>query len=603
MPSRPPGARETRHRAPAKGRDSGTPRPRNRQGKGSLWALALACILLLLYLGISYFAETPLSDTIESVSYYPDLVWDLGIAADALHHWPITDPNVAGTPLSYYNFVFIDLAAVSHVTGLPLPLVLFRLYVPTLLLLLVVQLYLFGTTVGRTPRAGLLTVILVLFVGEFDWEAGFQNKFLHVFFPDLYLSPTFLLGLVLFVPLVVELCYLLDNSTITRKGLGNWLIVGLFLIGCGGAKGTILPVMVGALGLTLLFRSWAERRISWAALVAFTSALLALGVFYLLSYGNSGVQPSIRLASSLYAMGEIGPRLRSGPLAGLPRIGWVAYLVVLAFAGLMGIRVVGLAWLAWVQKLRFSGTQAWLLSLFVISLIPYYALGQAGESQIYFFWYGYVAAGALAAEGLDLLAQRCWRLPFLARVPVLLPLVALLTVQILDTPLDNKENIDAWRAGRPTYAQSNRNLTSGLLQGMDWIRLNTGLDSVLAVNNYYSSAGQQDARYYYYAAFAERRVFLEGWMYSSRTHALGYADVSVGRFHPFPERFELNQQVFEKGDLEALRLMVSQYGVSHLLVDRVHGAQGGAKQLALDGWAALVFANNDVEIYKVELGQ
>ena len=69
----------------------------------------------------------PLPGT-ESVKYFQDDTWHLALAADVKHHWPLLDPNVSGDALPYHYFVHLHLAAASHVTGLELPLVYWRLF-------------------------------------------------------------------------------------------------------------------------------------------------------------------------------------------------------------------------------------------------------------------------------------------------------------------------------------------------------------------------------------------------------------------------------------------------------------------------------------------
>ena len=88
-------------------------------------------------------------------------------------------------------------------------------------------------------------------------------------------------------------------------------------------------------------------------------------------------------------------------------------------------------------------------------------------------------------------------------------------------------------------------------------------------------------RYFYYSAFAERRVFLEGWDYS--------------RIGDRSDRIALNERVFKNADPEALRLMVEKYGVTYLVVDKVHGSDNAR----LATLARLVFSNPDVTIYSV----
>ena len=561
------------------------------------WGLALVCTLALIYLSIGYFAETPLPETVESVRYYVDIPWHLGMAAEAKHHWPITDPHVAGEPFSYYTFVYMHLAAASHVTGLALPLVLFRLYIVPMFILLVIQLYVLGTVLGGNRWIGLLTAILVLFVGEVDPFPRLAYPFTGVFFPDLYLSPTFLLGLVLFIPLVIEVYGCINSSASVLSRRGNWLLVALLLIGCGGAKGTILPVVGGGLGLYLIWNWWTERRLNFAVLTGLGLTLVvSIGCYFV--YGNSvsGDSLSIGPLSSVIGMSLVRRFSVLLPNSKPFRLLYYGLAVIPGFVGLMGIRVVGLAWLGWSARAGFSKAQAWLISLFLISLVPYYMLAR---NQLYFLWYGYVAACALAAQGLYMLWQQRQRSGFLFRLPISISLIVLLLLGIIDMPLDNASRVWGWLRGELTYSQVNRNLTSGLLQGMNWLREHADTNAVLAVNNYYRDEAGTDARYFCYSAFSERRVFLEGWMYTHKAHRVGWGRVWAGKVHPFPDRLDLNQRVFVEADPSAIDVMVRQYGVTYLFVDKVHSAPVPD----LTDVARLVYANPDVEIYAVKPSQ
>ena len=62
-------------------------------------ALAALCLAALGYIVVAYFLFNPLPGRAGSVVYVSDLVFHLGVAAEALHHWPISDPKVAGVAL------------------------------------------------------------------------------------------------------------------------------------------------------------------------------------------------------------------------------------------------------------------------------------------------------------------------------------------------------------------------------------------------------------------------------------------------------------------------------------------------------------------------
>src|SRR5204863_3045408 len=96
-------------------------------------------------------------------TYAEDTVFTISIAAEALHHWPVTLPMVAGQPLHYHLFAYMHMAAISQVTGIDLSVVILRLYEIPLLLLFALQLYLAGKRISRRPSVALSAVALVLF--------------------------------------------------------------------------------------------------------------------------------------------------------------------------------------------------------------------------------------------------------------------------------------------------------------------------------------------------------------------------------------------------------------------------------------------------------
>jgi hypothetical protein len=229
--------------------------------------LAAVCVAGLSYLALTYFVETPLPHSQDAVHYYPDTVWDISCAAEAKNHWPITDSRAAGESFYYYTFVFMHMAAASRITGLELPLVVLRLYIVSFFLLLIVQLYVLGARAGKSHTAGLLAAVIGVFVGEVTVVPNLPAGcfFLNTFFTALIHSPTFLLGLLMFLPLVIELRELL--ATPTAKGsAGSWLVIALLLIASGGAKATVPPVVAGGLGLYLVWCFFVERRIDFVAL-------------------------------------------------------------------------------------------------------------------------------------------------------------------------------------------------------------------------------------------------------------------------------------------------------------------------------------------------
>lgn len=144
----------------------------------------------------------------------------------------------------------IHLAAASQVTGLELPLVFFRLWIFPLVVLLVLQLVVAGQSLARSAYAGLIAACLVLLVGQLQLDTRDTLfalvPFLGVFFTYLTASPSFLFGLVVFVPLIT----LIGERIATREGPGHpgdWVLIAILAIGASDAKIVLLPLIAGGL--------------------------------------------------------------------------------------------------------------------------------------------------------------------------------------------------------------------------------------------------------------------------------------------------------------------------------------------------------------------
>ena len=165
-------------------------------------------------------------------------------------------------------------------------------------------------------------------------------------------------------------------------------------------------------------------------------------------------------------------------------------------------------------------------------------------------------------------------------------------IGLMDLPLDYLTRLRLWADGQRTYVTEGEYLPRDLWSGLAWARDHLPESAVLAVNSYTLAPG--DPRYFYYSAFAERPVFLEGWMYSDRTHAIGYARVDRGELHPFPDRKALNDAAFATGSADAIAAMRNR-GVTHLVVNKAKSPVSPAMKAA----ATPVFENPGVAIFDI----
>jgi hypothetical protein len=612
------------------------------------WVATAITVLTLLYVGFGYFTQTPLPWSVASVSYAPDVVFGVSLAAEAKHHLPMQDPQLAGLSLGYENFVYVLIGQTSRTTGIPVATLLFRLVPFEMLVAAALAIAAAAERFARRAWTIPLSLALFFLVGEIDLSPVGDFPFQFSFFYGLWTAPTFLFGLVV-LPMALVLGFeqaVVDPSR--RRRFGPWVVLGLAAIGCAGGKGAALPVVIAASAFFTAVQ--AVRRTAFlraAAVTALLTAILVLFVEFQFQGRTGGVGLSaLGTIKSMAPLAIAAGRVPHGVMRalfwaaavvvgslgcfGAPLVGlfnfvrsrsalnseyiWLAgallsgfaafyllhaqgntHLAALAFALVAGaiLSAEGLQRLSWPSIRHSTALVAlWLALLITLSLVVWRLNGHVLNGRAYALWYGGLALLLICLGGW------AWRSSGVTVAAALSG--ALILVGALDAPLDWIAPIASDRlAARGFYvpddAYYNRGLTSSLYQGLVWIRDRSSVDAVLAVNNHYLHGGGGGPQYFYYSAFAERRVFLEAWLYSPRTIDSNFEAVNEGRIQPYPGRFALNEAVFRRGDSRALCAMARRYGVDYLVYDHEH-AHSHAPPPAL---TTRVFANPGVAIYAV----
>ena len=610
---------------------------------GPAWATAAIVGAATVLLGLGSFAANPLPRSVPSVALHPDNVFHVALAAEARHHWPMTDPNVSGEPLRYHVFVHMEAAAAGQATGIPLDVIVLRLQPVLIVLLIGLQLaWLAGRVARGSPWVAPGAVAIMLLANELDVDSERDAPFTGLFFTDLPLSPTFAFGLPFFIAASGILVYALSRSG--RVGRGTWVVLGALLAGAMGAKASTLPVMLAALGLFVACRLLLERTVDRRALGALALAFGVFVVVYLALFsggGNGGgeIEPFAFLDYAILSGAYSGP-------PGSLLLDLVRTAALLA-PWLGGLLLIG----------RLGGPDRnaalWLAAIAIGALLPFVVFAQPSLAQVYFLGYGTPAAAVLSAWGI----ARAWpaardrAVPLVAvgvalatalvvaavlreRAPedevltvvgylglygvlvaalVLIAVVAarparallawmiglLIAVTLLDKPLDI---IPPWvekeSAGDPHYDPDRRaglrGIDEDLLAGLRWLRDNSSAPDVIAVDVQTTTATGEQARYFYPAAFAERRTFLGGWDYT--TEGVDY-DAEGRPGAPFPERRALNDRAFA-GDPRALEALRSRRGVRFIVVDLRHGEP----KPGLDRRLPRAYANRALRIYRLRTG-
>ena len=122
----------------------------------------------------------------------------------------------------------MHIAAANQVTGIPIPLIFFRLYIIPVYILIALQLYVLGRS-GEIPHnadncarlSGLLSVILCLMMAEISIPFHLWHPFYNAFIYSLYHSQTMVFGLIFFISFVLELGECLNSSRSERDREGT----------------------------------------------------------------------------------------------------------------------------------------------------------------------------------------------------------------------------------------------------------------------------------------------------------------------------------------------------------------------------------------------
>ena len=601
---------------------SGLPGVRGRGAESLLGAAAIAIALLLL--AFRFFATYPLPEHANSVFYFVDNVWDVSLAAEALHHWPIAQSYFAGHPLRYYIGVFIHVAAIKQVTGIPIATVIFRLLPATATVVAMLQFWCLGGLLGRSRWAGPVTVALLLAIENMKLFPTHTKVFGVALFSEFTWSPTYGFGVVFLLgvltlfrarllgmgpngdpspqspalpPRVTNGAGTGDpqsrkfSESLPRGATSALVMLGILVLGAGAVKSTAVATFAGGIGLFWLWRL-VRGRAEWLLSYCLIVTLVCFAAMYLLLLSGSGgpAATEIELAPLDFLKYTVfGPTLVSHP-------GPVPLLVVAAVIFLWKLLpVAGVLWPRW-REGSLTPYAGLALAVFVVGFLVYVMMGSPNDNETYFVWYGYIALIPVATVTLMALWRE--RRQLLGRLSrgtravtygiLLLAVLGCVEPIALAVP-------DAWKTvmDRQTVsrdAPSHPGITAALYRGLIWVRNHTGSCDVLAVNppetrSASDTAVKPDSRYFYYSAFTEREVFFESWV------------MTIQGQHgeqPYPGIFALNSAATTHEDPSAVRALARK-GVSYILIDKSHG--GDVREPS--SVSRLVYANSALAVYRI----
>ncbi|WP_148086547.1 hypothetical protein [Micromonospora sp. HM5-17] len=619
---------------------------------GWSWSVAGAVAFFTTYLSVTFLERNPILPTSDRTMQYLDLAYQLSLAGEAKHHFPLHVPQVAGEPLDYHWFGYAHMATTSLIGRIDLPVVALRLAIPALCAAAIVLTAVLGWRVSGRPYVGAIAAALFFVVGETNFTDpvtmpfGTQATFVVWHGMSMIYSWVLLIALVAALADVVD--RRADRPVPPLPFAGAFLLATMLMVASSAAKASSLPVVGLALAFTAVALLVRTRRIPWAVvwagLAVGAAQLFVTAVIYRFRAYGITVEPFHSLE----------------PFWTLPpdRPSWAGPLAVLAVVGVflvnMQLRVAGVLPLLWLTRGRLAPVQWLLLGGTLAGLVFYLALAQSGGGNQYFLRAGFTFAVVLSAWGYVLVAERA-DLTRRARAGIGLVALALAVVLVAvqlryagpapgGWPFDSLRPLLWWSGGlavlavlgaglwRPAtqgipalrgkgavllltavlvvgapglvmdMAKSQRNPNGGAyttvplpksrVDAARWTREHSAPSDVLATNAHCLVVvnGWCDARSFWLSAYAERRVLVEGWAFAPRVAALG-------PYTPFwdQELLRRNDAVFTDPTEAGLRELRDRYGVRWLVVDR----QAGHESPELRRLATLRYDNGRMAVYQI----
>ncbi len=621
------------------------------------WAVAAVALAVLGYLTFVTLRPTQPLPTTAPKLYFIDQLWLLSLVGEAKHHFPLQVPQVVGEPLAYHWFSFAHMASASMISGVDPAVVFFRFFLPTVCLLAVVLLAVVGWRVSGRPWVGAVATALMFAVGELVVGSIAPGPLGGIVAFTVWTSPSVPYGwLMLFPMIALALDRLTGGLPDAPIGRGAWPLLAIFAVAALGGKATGVPVTLCAVGLVALVELVRRRpaRTTWTLIALLLAAYLfaAAAVFRFTAEGTQ-LRPFgifwVQLAGAQNEpwWREVGlySAVLGGYLiylltrfAGIPVLAWIGrrswgtvewFLLGGAVGGTVATLVLwhlalsqnffvrsgfafgailsAMGMVALIERHRVPARVVAMIVTAVAtvcaltSLLIWQAGGGAGAPGYHPMASGLatllpiyraglaVAAVALAVAVAGWLARRRWpRMRGIAAVAVL--------ALLLSAGLPGL----AWDAALYPNARTDFHtlVSPEQVAGARWLRANSDPDDLVATNVHCVSPPPAPCWHlsFWLSAYAERRILVESWAYSSRaTIAAAQSGISL-TVVPFGDSQLLatNEAAFYAPDAAVITRLRGT-GVRWLVVDR----QFGRESSALSEYADLRWEKGTIAIYRL----
>jgi hypothetical protein len=578
-----------------------------------------------------------------------DSPYQLALAAELTHHFPPQVPYVAGEPLTYHWMAFGHIASAHWITGIELDLLTNRIE-PFVFLLLTtlgaaaVAVVLAGRAVAAPIGAGL--TVLAGDLSPWPWTTTSTLYHDSPLSMGQMISQTQAFAAVLMLPLIAVTALLLRRTPErSPKQVAGLLGVAAVLIATlSVSKATAIPVYAAGIAAAWLYQSVRARRLDLRAtalgiMVAICYALNFLLVVHGASNGMA-LQPGQTFRAMLGGMVVgIDPAVHPG----------TSVLVIVSAGLLIGWLIPGVGVLLIRRRVPGDPMAVMLLAGLVAGIGAAAVLWQYSQAQVFFARSAFVYGVLIATWGLACLSRRQLFIvaPALAlgaaaiyigraRTPglpkacgdngcldkvfakPLLIAFAVTAVGVVLLALVLRASRRTWAAlavaaaigltvsptlaslryvSRPSAGNGHDSIAPGGIEAARFIRERSGPDDLIATNIHCHDPAAKRCHHstFWIAAYAERRVLVQGWSYTAEANATGNATGAL--YGPFwdQEKLRINDDTFTAPTRAGVETLRTKYGVRWLLADeRVHALPTDLNRLA-----DLRFQAGTVRVYQL----
>ncbi|MFD7075653.1 hypothetical protein ACFV9G_15695 [Nocardioides sp. NPDC059952] len=562
---------------------------------------------------------------------YVDEPFHLAIAGDLLHHFPAQMPWVDGTPLFYHWLVYVHLASAATVTHIELIVLMRSMSIALLVLLAVGGAYAAAIRLTGRKWAGFVAA-LVLATGAtpdfFGWTSlvsPAQLAFDSV--TRAFDSPTHALVIPLQMVLMVLVVEMIRRE---RWRWGPWVLTVVVMVAVAGAKSSALPTIIAGLFLALVISAVLRRprmvrtlgallasavavflvaqqlfygggtratgidlngstvqrlgilmlpegetlpgSAPWAIWVCFTVGFVLLAVPVIVALVRGGWRrPDFLFLAGTWAAGAGAFMVLSHPALSqayflLGASGFLAVLIAVSLSDIVpvdlslrdGVRIVGCAALGWLVvvtvRLMVGSEMPAGGEVFTPTLLTQLAIGLL------------VLAAALVVVLVYVRRSRVATLPAVVAL--------MLGVVLAGAP----QTIALATIGPAVSRAVDTDIIGpGGVAAARFVREHSQPDDLIATNAHCIGLPVPDCdrRNFWIAAYAERRVLVEGWAYiDPLVVGLPSTDLNNSAYLPFwdPELLAANDAAITHPSPATLATLREEHGVDWLVVDRRYRA-------------------------------